>query len=307
MTEDWVNAYIRAGKAVIAAKKLAKKMVKPGIKFLEIANKCELEIRNNGCELSFPINISFDKIAAHYSPPINDATVVPQSGLLKLDIGSHYNGYIADSAITINLDGDEILQTYINAADEALEAAIEIFKPGAKLYELGEAIEKKIKNYKLNPIYNLGGHQLKQYDLHAGKFIPNFKDIKHGHILEPGDTYACEPFATSGKGWVKNGDHCYIYKLVQMKKKKKNVSYDDLIKFNEIKKHFNYLPFSARLLEMKNALSGDNIQNVINQLLRKGLLKDYPILIESSGKPVAQQEHTIIIDMDGNTIVTTKE
>ena len=89
---------------------------------------------------------------------------VPEKGLLKIDVGAHFNGYIADSAFTINLDENPELQNYIEAAKEGLEAAIEIFKPGTQLFELGEAISNKIIARGLRPITNLGGHELKQYN-----------------------------------------------------------------------------------------------------------------------------------------------
>jgi len=302
MSNDWIESYIRAGKAVIAAKKVAVKLIKPGVPFLEIANKCEEEILNQGCELSFPINMSLDEIAAHYSPSIDDSTIVPNKGLLKIDIGSHYDGYIADSAITFNLNNDETLQNIIDAAQEALEAAIEIFKPGTKLYELGDVIAKKIKNRGLEPIYNLGGHELKRYNLHAGPFIPNYKAISHNQILKPGDAYACEPFATSGKGIVENGTKSYIYRF---KKATKSLPFIEKNYMDKINKLTKKLPFSPRLLEKHNVIPKNKIQRTIDVFVRKKILDHYPLLIEKTKKPVAQQEHTIIIDMDGNPIVTT--
>jgi len=86
MSKDYIQNYIKAGKAVIAAKKLARKIIHPGAFFLEIANKCEAEIIKMGANLSFPINMSLNEIAAHYSPPIDDNTSVPESGLLKIDL-----------------------------------------------------------------------------------------------------------------------------------------------------------------------------------------------------------------------------
>ncbi len=304
MTEEWIESYKKAGKAVIYAKKLAKKIIKPGALFLEIANKCEDEIFNQGCELAFPVNISLDKIAAHYSPSIDDETIVPDKGLLKIDLGAHYKGYIADSAITFNINNDTTLQNYIDAANDGLEAAIAIFKPGTKLYELGEVIAEKIINYGLRPITNLGGHELKRYNLHAGPFIPNFKDTSHNQVLKPGDAYACEPFTTSGVGKVVNGAQSYIYRFV--KKIKKGLSYKDLDLMNKVEKITNRLPFSPRLLE-KNGILKNDIKGIIDRFLRKKILDHYPILLERTGAPVAQQEHTIIIDMDGSPIVTTKE
>ncbi len=305
MTDEWIESYLNAGKAVIAAKKLAGKLIKPGASFLEIANRCEDEIINQGCELSFPINMSLNEQAAHYSPVIDDPTVVPNKGLLKIDLGSHYNGYIADSAITFNLDNDPKLQNYIDAAQDALDAAIEIFKPGIKLYELGEVIADEIHNHGLRPIINLGGHELKQYKLHAGPFLPNIKDLSHNEVLKPGDAYACEPFTTSGQGLVTNGKKSYIYRFA--KRVKKNLPYEEISYMKKIEDLTKNLPFSPRLLEKHEIIPKNKIPRIIDAFKRKKILDHYPILIEVTGAPVAQQEHTIIIDMDGNPIVTTRE
>jgi methionyl aminopeptidase len=305
MKPNNIQDYIKAGKGVIAAKKLAKNLIKPGISFLEIANKCEDIIIKNDCKLSFPINISLDEIAAHYSPPIDDLTEVPEKGLLKIDIGSHYNGYIADSAFTINLDEDPKLQNYIEAAKEALEAAIEIFNPGVKLYELGEVIAQKIIERGLRPITNLGGHELKQYNLHAGPFIPNYKDKMHNQILKPGDAYACEPFATSGVGSVENGKNAYIFRFIR--KVRKNISYEYLGYMNSIEKNFQYLPFSPRWIDNSQLIPKNRIQRTLEFFLGKKIIDKYPILLEKTREPVAQEEHTIVIDMDGKKIVTTRE
>ncbi|MFX1357826.1 MAG: type II methionyl aminopeptidase [Promethearchaeota archaeon] len=305
MTENWIESYIQAGKAVHSAKELVKKVVKPGKSFLEVANQCEEKILDSGCSLSFPINMSLNEIAAHYSPPIDDNTIIPEKGLLKIDLGSHYDGYIADSALTINLNNDKDLQIYIDAAQAALDAAILIFKPGKKLYELGEVIAEQIVNFGLRPITNLGGHELKRFNLHAGPFIPNYKDIAHNQVLKPGDAYACEPFTTSGIGKVTNGKQSYIYRFA--KKMKKNIPYEEQGYMNKIEKLTNNLPFSPRLLEKHDIIPKSKVQRIIDSFVRKKILDHYPILIERSGAPVAQQEDTIIIDMDGNPIVTTRK
>jgi methionyl aminopeptidase len=300
-----VESYIKAGKGVIAAKKLAKNIINPGVTFLEIANKCEQEVIESGCELSFPINMSMDEVAAHYSPPIDDEMRVPDKGLLKIDIGAHFNGFIADSAFTINIDEDPKLQNYVYAAREALDAAIELFNPGVKLYELGEVIAQKIMDRGLRPITNLGGHELKQYKLHAGPFIPNYKEKLHDQILKPGDAYACEPFATSGGGRVENGTQSYIYRFV--KRVKKNMPYEQQGYMSKIEKNFGHLPFSPRWIEKNNLIPKNKIERIINTFIGRKILDQYPILIEKSRKPVAQEEHTIVLDLDGNKFVTTRE
>ncbi len=305
MKDEYIQDYIKAGKAVIAAKKLAKKLIIPGETFLEIGNKCEAEIIKSGCDLSFPINMSLNEIAAHYSPPIDDQTLIPEKGLLKIDVGAHYNGYIADSAFTINIDEDPKLQNYIEAAKEALDAAIEKFEPGVQLYELGEVIEEKILSRGLRSIKNLGGHELKRYNLHAGLFIPNYKNKIHNQIVKPGDAFACEPFATSGVGEVVNGQYYYIYRF--LKKNKKNMPYEDIAFMNRIEENFGRLPFSPRWIENKGLIPKNKIKMTLRTFKSKKIVDIYYTLVEKTKEPVAQEEHTIVIDMDGNRIVTTKE
>ncbi len=305
MSENWLESYIKAGKAVIEAKKLARKLIQPGTTLLSIGEACEDAVYQNGCKLAFPINMSLNEIAAHYSPIIDDTTVVPNKGLLKIDVGAHFNGYIADSAFTVNIDGDSVLQKYVDAAEQGLKAAIEIFTPGTRLYELGEVIAEQILSYGLKPVINLGGHELKQYNLHAGPFIPNFKDKSHSEFIKEGDAYACEPFSTSGIGRVENGNHSYIYRFA--KKNTKNVPYELIGYMSKIEQETARLPFSPRILLKNKIVPKLKIKSTIDFFLRKKILHNYPVLVERTKAPVAQHEHTLVIDQKGNTIVTTQE
>lgn len=298
-----IEDYIKAGKAVIQAKKIGREITKSGIPLIEICNKCEEEIVKNGANLAFPLNISLNEIAAHYSSPIDDDKVVPEEGLLKLDLGAHVNGHIADSAFTINLNQDKKFETFIIAAEEALEAAIENFQPGVKLFEIGEKIAEEIIKHGLKPIMNLGGHRLSQYTLHAGEFVPNFKDKNHNQKIQIGDAYAIEPFSTNGIGRVKNGKNNYIYRF--HKNIKKNISYDLKSAISQIKQSFSTLPFSPRAVLKRNLFPKSKIMPTINRLTSMGALQHYPILVEVEKGFVAQAEHTVVVT-ENETIVTTR-
>ncbi len=50
---------------------------------------------------------------------------------------------------------------------------------------------------------NLNGHEMKQYNLHAGLSIPNYDDGTTTKVRE-GMIIAVEPFATNGAGQVDN-------------------------------------------------------------------------------------------------------
>ena len=96
-----------------------------------------------------------------------------------------------------------------------------------------------------------------------------------------------------------------IYRFI--KKKTKNIPYKILNYMNKIKHKFGNLPFSPRWIEKDNLIPKNQIQSVLNTFISKNIIDKYPTLIERTSEPVAQYEHTIIIDNDGNTIVTTKE
>jgi methionyl aminopeptidase len=127
----------------------------------------------------------------------------------------------------------------------------------------------------------------------------------HNQVLKPGDAYACEPFATSGAGRVDNGDQAYIFRF--LKKVKKNMSYEHLGYMGKIEKKFGHLPFSPRWIEKNNFIPKSKIQRTLEFFIGKKILTKYPILVEALKKPVAQEEHTIILDEKGNRIVTTRE
>ena len=96
---------IKAGKIAAEAKIFARSLVKPGVSLLEIANKIEAKIIELGGKPAFPCILSINEIAAHYTPSYDDETKA--SGLLKVDLGVHVDGWIADTAFSLDLEGLE--------------------------------------------------------------------------------------------------------------------------------------------------------------------------------------------------------
>ena len=93
---------IKAGKIAQEVKAYAKSIIKKDMLLLEIANKIEDKIFELGGEPAFPTNLSINEIAAHYTPSHDDETKA--SGLLKVDLGVQINGWIADTAFSIDLE-----------------------------------------------------------------------------------------------------------------------------------------------------------------------------------------------------------
>lgn len=286
---------LKAGEISSKVKEYIKQIVKKDVSLLEIADKIENKTAEFGGKSAFPVNLSINDVAAHYTPSFDDKTLA--HGLLKVDFGVHVDGWIADTAVSIDLENNEENRKLIEAAEKALGNALKIMKPEITFGEIGKEIQKTIESYKATPIINLSGHSISHYDLHAGATIPNY-DNGSDEILE-GGVYAIEPFATFGNGKVYDGKPSGIYELVN-DRNVRNPTARKILDF--IAEEYSTLPFCSRWIVRKfgqGALFG------LKQLEDNGNLHQFEQLIEVSHRNVAQAEHTVIVEKD-KTEITTK-
>ncbi|MFC1710903.1 type II methionyl aminopeptidase [Nanoarchaeota archaeon] len=291
-----VDKILKAGKIGAEAKKYAKTIIKKNVPLLEIAEKVESKIVELGGKPGFPTNLSIDKIAAHYTPTYDDKTIA--QGLLKVDIGVHVDGWIADTAFSLDLEDNEENKKLIQASKDAVDNAIKNIEQGITTGDIGKIIETTINSYGFSPIINLSGHEIDHFDVHAGLTIPN-RDDGSDQKLEEG-LYAIEPFATTGGGRVKDGPPSNIYMLVNEKSVRSPIAREVLAYVME---EYLTLPFASRWLVKKfgtKALLG------LRQLEENGNIHSFGQLIESTGAKVSQAENTILIHK-GKVTVTTVE
>jgi methionyl aminopeptidase len=261
---------------------------------LEIAEKIEEKIKELGGEAAFPTNLSINNIAAHYTPSHDDIRIA--EGLMKVDLGVHVDGFIADTAYSIDLEGSEMNKKLIEASSEALKKAQSLIKEGISTSEIGEKISETIESYGFSPIINLSGHEMKEYELHAGLTIPNFNDKKN-FIVEEG-LYAIEPFATNGNGKVKDGKPSGIYMLIDSKNVRSPIAREVL---DFILDKYQTLPFCERWLVKEfgtKALFG------LRQLEQNGNLHHYAQLVEVNDGIVSQAENTVFVEKEKVTVTT---
>ena len=290
-----------AGKIASEVKEYAKKIIKKDMLLLEIAEKIENKIIELGGKPAFPVNLSINEIAAHYTPNHDDKTLA--HGLLKLDLGVHIDGWIADTAISFDLENSELNKKLIQASKDALENAIKFIskkiekKEILTTGEIGKTIQETIESSGFLPIINLSGHQIEQNNLHAGLTIPNINN-KSTEIILPG-LYAIEPFVTNGNGKIRDGKSSGIYMLTNPRTPRMPIAREVL---EYIREKYQTLPFCSRWLVKK---FGMNVMFALKQLEENGSLHQFPQLVESSNSKVAQTEHTILINEKGEVIVTT--
>lgn len=288
--------YKKAGEIAKKIVEYAKNLIKPDMLLVEIAQKIEKETIKLGAQPAFPVNLSINDIAAHYHPALEDETKA--HGLLKIDIGIHINGFIADTAFSLDLTPDKKYKDLIKASEDALSEALSILNNNPTLNDIGLAIQQIIQRKGFSPIVNLSGHELGQYNIHAGITIPNHGN-NNPNKIEPG-AYAIEPFATTGDGKIYEGPAGNIYQILTPK----NTRSPTARKIMEyVWEKYQTLPFSLRELQEK---FGNMSRLAIKELEQNKIIHSYPQLIEISHHPVSQAEHTFIKTPEGKIIVTTR-
>ncbi len=286
---------LKAGKIASEIREYVREIVKKEVLLVDIAEKIEKKIVGLGGKPAFPVNLSIDDIAAHYTPSFDDKTKA--HGLLKVDFGVHIDGWVADTALSFDLDNNEENKKLILAAEKALENALKIVKDRVSINEIGKEVQKTMESYKAYPITNLTGHSISHYDLHAGATIPNCNN-ETKEIFEEG-IYAIEPFATFGNGKVYDGKPSGIYELIDEKNVRSPIARKIL---DFIIAEYSTLPFCSKWVIKEfgqGALFG------LRQLEDNGNLYQFSQLIEVSHRNVAQAEHTVLIEKS-KTEVTTK-
>jgi methionyl aminopeptidase len=290
LDEETVEKYRQAGEALRTVLDEAAEMIEPGVTHLEVAEHAEARIDELADGAAFPVNISVDEEASHSTPARDDDTEFGEE-MVCLDVGVHVDGYIADAATTVDLSGNPEM---VEAAEEALDVAIDAVEPGADTGTIGGEIEDVIRGYGYTPVLNLSGHGVEQWDAHTGPSIPN-RGVDHGAELEVGDVIAIEPFATDGRGKVSEGGKEEIYGL-ERERSVRNRQARQVLKV--VTEEYRTLPFAARWLDVSRA------EMALRRLKQQDVIHGYPVLKEEEGCLVSQAEHTLVVTEDGCEITT---
>lgn len=294
-----LECYLKAGKIASQVREDARKKNHVGSTLFEICESIEKQIRDMGAQPAFPVNTSLNEIAAHYTAEPGDQTVVKEGDIVKIDIGVHVDGYIADTAVTVCYDPK--YDPLVRSAEQALADAVRMAKANTKASDIGKVIETVIGRTGFRPIQNLSGHSLQQYVIHAGKSIPNIWTIGSSFALQQGEAYAIEPFATTkdGMGAVHEGKVRNIFGITS-RKPSKDKEADELL--DAIWNRYRTLPFALRWLT--DAYDEARLRRLADVLVKKKNVHSYPILVEGRGKMVVQAEHTLIPTESGANVIT---
>ncbi|OWP57440.1 MAG: type II methionyl aminopeptidase [Thermoplasmatales archaeon B_DKE] len=290
MDQDAKKKYLEAGRLGKMALEYGSTLVAPGVKLFDVAEGIEKFISDNGGKASFPVNLSINNEAAHYSPFRGDQKKFSTGDVVKIDVGAQIDGYLSDNATTVEVGESGKYSDLIQCTREALNAAIKILRPMISARQIGSAIESVISSHGYKPVRNLGGHGIKRYDLHSEIFIPNYDD-GNASPIRPDTVIAIEPFASTTIGMVHNGQGGNIYILSGTKVRKDEILYQN----------FNTIPFAERWV----ADLMPDYSEYLRKMVAAKEISQFPVLKEHSTSRISQAEHTIMILSD-EIIVTTK-
>ncbi len=277
--------YKKAREIWLEIKNIAEKIVRPEASYLEICETIEKEIVAKNAKPAFPVNISVNEIAAHYTASIDDKNKIASKDVVKLDFGVMYGNVIYDGAITFDFSKE--YEEMIKVAEKAVKEGVKNCKPGKKVWEISEAIASVVEASEFNLVRNLSGHKIEANKLHAGISIPNYRN-KISYELKEGDLIAIEVFLTNGSGWVKDSKPVEIFEFKQ-RKPVRDAHARKILDLAE--KEFSKLPFAKRWLKMSKSI----VDLAINKLVELDALHAFPVLKEISNGIVVQAEQTVYV------------
>jgi methionyl aminopeptidase len=294
LQKEELAKYMEAGAIAGKIRADMQKSMKAGDNLLSVAWKIEDAVSKAGAKPAFPVNISINEAAAHYTPPVGEQRIVGKGDLVKVDIGTHIDGYLADLAFTWCSEKNPL----VKAAQDALDAGIAVIRPGVTISQISAAIYGSIEKSGFGPVVNLSGHGVGRYDFHGKVSIPNVPN-DNSYAFREGEVLALEPFVAASAVHVDESGPAEIYQFVQ----RRPVRMPEARRVLELaEKDFSGFPFAKRWLSGK--VPPLRLNMALIELERCGAIRSYPVLKDMQGRKIAQAEDTIIVAE--KPIVTTR-
>lgn len=302
---DYLNDLRKAAEVHREVRQYMQSSIRPGMSMTSIAESIESSVQKlaegqtwKEAGTGFPTGLNANDCAAHWTPNKGDTTVWNEGDVVCVDFGVHVGGRIIDSAFTMSFD--PTFKPLLDAVRDATDTGIKEAGIDVRMCDIGAAVQETMESYELplngrtypiKCIQNLQGHNIKPYVIHGGKSVP-IVDNGDQTKMEEGETFAIETFGSTGRGYVihegetshyaLNKDHPQVPLRLQSAKHLLGVIDDN----------FGTLPFCRRYLDQ---LGEDKYLMGLNNLVKSGIVADYPPLMDTKGAYTAQFEHTLVL------------
>jgi methionyl aminopeptidase len=296
LSREALGALREAGRVAAAAREAGARLIVAGARIRDVCEAVEAEIRRRGGATAFPAQCSRNEVAAHDCPSPEDERTYADGDLAKLDLGVHIDGWVVDTAVTVNVGDRPEHRRLVEGARAALDAAIALAGPGVPIRRLSEAIASTLSAFGVNPIRNLCGHHVGRWTVHSPPPVPNVPDHA-GDRLAVGAVVAVEPFATDGRGVAAECGTPEVFRVAPGQEA--GLPLDPGI--GGALRELRGLPFSRRDL---GGFPRSVVEASLALLAQRGRLAAYPPLVETTGGRVAQAEHSLYVGPDGVEVLT---
>lgn len=184
------------------------KVIRPGIKTIELNKLAETFIRDNG---GVPAFLNYNGFPYSLCISLNDQVVhgfpgqhvLVEGDLVSVDCGAILNKYYGDSAYTFAIGevSDEV-KKLMRVTKECLYLGIEKAVTGMRIGDIGYAVQEHAERNGFGVVKELVGHGVGTH-LHEKPEVPNYGKRGSGTKLEEGMVIAIEPMINAGRAGVK--------------------------------------------------------------------------------------------------------
>jgi methionyl aminopeptidase len=203
---DEIERMRKAGRIVAQTIERLVEGVRPGMTTEDLDHQAEAIIRGEGAMPSFK---GYRGFPATICTSLNDEVVhgIPTSkrqiipgDILKLDVGCIWDGYHADSAVSLFVGGmppTPEAEKLVRVTEESLHAGIEALRAGGRLSDVGYAVQQVAEGAGFSCVREYAGHGVGRA-LHEDPQVPNYGDPGRGPLVRPGLVIAIEPMVNVG-------------------------------------------------------------------------------------------------------------
>jgi methionyl aminopeptidase len=183
-------------------------MVAPGITTEDLDAVAEARVREAGAEPAFK---GYHGYPATVCTSVNDQVVhgIPSTrrlvagDIVSIDMGAKLDGFFGDCAVTVPVGTvDGAATELLRVTEEALFRGIDAVKPGARVSDIGAAVQQHVEAHGFSVVREFVGHGIGTA-LHEEPQIANYGPAGHGPRLAEGMVFAIEPMVNIGKPVVK--------------------------------------------------------------------------------------------------------
>jgi methionyl aminopeptidase len=193
----------RSGKITSKTLEMLMRTVKAGMTTAEVDRLAEESIRSMG---GIPTFVGYSGYRHTICASVNDEVVhgIPgqrvlrDGDLLSIDIGTTFEGYVSDSAVTVPIGTvSEAARRLMAVTQECLMLGIAAMQAGNHVGDIGAAVQRHAESHGYGVVRDLVGHGIGK-KMHEEPQVPNFGVAGQGPELRPGLVLAVEPMITEG-------------------------------------------------------------------------------------------------------------